>query len=126
MRSRRRAARARPDVYKRQLSDLAAEREALSARLEKALSDNSEIIAKEGSLADTLKRIEDNRTEYSRTKKLCELYDSYIAHTRFEMRIRDRLCAVSFLLQRYARKSPSPILMSLLSAGLGIVFYGLL
>ena len=67
-----------------QLSDLAAEREALSARLEKALSDNSEIIAKEGSLADTLKRIEDNRTEYSRTKKLCELYDSYIAHTRFE------------------------------------------
>ena len=59
-----------------QLSDLAAEREALSARLEKALSDNSEIIAKEGSLADTLKRIEDNRTEYSRTKKLCELYDS--------------------------------------------------
>ena len=36
------------------------------------------------------------------------------------------LCAVSFLLQRYARKSPSPILMILLSAGLGIVFYGLL
>ena len=36
------------------------------------------------------------------------------------------LCAVSFLLQRYARKSPSPILMILLSAGLGIVFHGLL
>lgn len=67
-----------------QLSDLAAEREALSARLEKALSDNSEIIAKEGSLNDTLRRIEENKTEYARTKKLCELYDSYIAHTRFE------------------------------------------
>lgn len=36
------------------------------------------------------------------------------------------LCAVSFLLQKCARKSPSPILMILLSAGLGIVFYGLL
>ena len=67
-----------------QLSDLAAEREALSARLAKALSDNSEIIAKEGSLNDTLRRIEENKTEYARTKKLCELYDSYIAHTRFE------------------------------------------
>lgn len=67
-----------------QLSDLAAEREALFARLAKALSDNSEIIAKEGSLNDTLRRIEENKTEYARTKKLCELYDSYIAHTRFE------------------------------------------
>lgn len=36
------------------------------------------------------------------------------------------LCAISFLLQKCARKSPSPILMILLSAGLGIVFYGLL
>ena len=67
-----------------QLAELAAEREALAARLAKALSDNSEIIAKEGSLADTNRRIEDNKTEYSRTKRLCELYDSYLAHTRFE------------------------------------------
>lgn len=66
------------------LFDLAAEREETDARLRKALSDNSEIIAKEGSLADTLRRIETNKTEYSRTKKLCELYDTYIAHTRFE------------------------------------------
>ena len=36
------------------------------------------------------------------------------------------LCAVSFLVQKCVRKSPSPILMILLSAGLGIVFYGLL
>jgi len=36
-----------------QLFDLAAEREAISARLEKALTENNEIIAKEGSLADT-------------------------------------------------------------------------
>lgn len=67
-----------------QLFDLAVEREELSARLEKALAENSEIIAKEGSLSDTLRRIEGNKTEYSRMKKLCELYDSYVAHTRFE------------------------------------------
>lgn len=67
-----------------QLFDLASEREELSARLERALKENSEIIAKEGSLSDTLCRIEENKTEYSRTKKLCELYDSYVAHTRFE------------------------------------------
>lgn len=66
------------------LFDLAAEREEIHARLGKALSDNSEIIAKEGSLADTLRRIEDKKTEYTRTKRLCELYDTYIAHTRFE------------------------------------------
>lgn len=65
------------------LYDLEKEREALSARLEKALSDNSEIIAKEGSLLETQRRIADNKTEYNRTRKLCELYDNYIAHTRF-------------------------------------------
>lgn len=65
------------------LYDLEQEREALETRLEKALSDNSEIIAKEGSLLETQRRIADNKTEYSRARKLCELYDNYIAHTRF-------------------------------------------
>lgn len=65
------------------LCDLAEEREALEERLHKALSDNSEIIAKEGSLLETNKRIADNKTEYNRARKLCELYDNYIAHTRF-------------------------------------------
>ena len=65
------------------LYDLAEEREALEERLNKALSDNSEIIAKEGSLLETNKRIADNKTEYNRARKLCELYDNYIAHTRF-------------------------------------------
>ncbi len=63
--------------------DMENEREALKARLEKALSDNSEIIAKEGSLLETQRRIAENKTEYSRSRKLCELYDNYIAHTRF-------------------------------------------
>ena len=65
------------------LYDLEQEREALEMRLEKALSDNSEIIAKEGSLLETQRRIADNKTEYNRARKLCELYDNYIAHTRF-------------------------------------------
>ena len=65
------------------LCELAAEREALETRLQKALTENSEIIAKEGSLLETNRRIADNKTEYSRSKKLCELYDNYIAHTRF-------------------------------------------
>lgn len=34
------------------------------------------------------------------------------------------LCLISYVLQKHARKSPSPILMILLSAGLGILFYG--
>ena len=34
------------------------------------------------------------------------------------------LCLVSYVLQKCAQKSPSPILMILLSAGLGILFYG--
>ena len=65
------------------LADIEKEREELEGRLQKALSDNSEIIAKEGSLLDTERRIADNKTEYSRARKLCELYDNYIAHTRF-------------------------------------------
>ncbi len=65
------------------LCDLEQEREALETRLQKALSDNSEIIAKEGSLLETNRRIADNKTEYTRARKLCELYDNYIAFTRF-------------------------------------------
>ena len=65
------------------LYELENEREALETRLAKALSDNSEIIAKEGSLSETNRRIADNKTEYTRARKLCELYDNYIAHTRF-------------------------------------------
>ncbi len=65
------------------LSDIEKEREELEARLAKALSDNSEIIAKEGSLLDTERRIAENKNEYSRARKLCELYDNYVAHTRF-------------------------------------------
>ena len=34
------------------------------------------------------------------------------------------LCLTSYVLQKHARKSPSPILMILLSAVLGILFYG--
>ncbi len=64
--------------------EYAKEREELSLRLEKALSDSSEIIAKEGSLIETERRIAENKTDYSRAKKLCELYDNYVAHTRFE------------------------------------------
>ena len=67
-----------------QLFELAKDREELSVRLEKALSDNSDIIAKEGSLIETERRIEENKTEYQRAKKLCELYDNYVAHTRFK------------------------------------------
>lgn len=66
-----------------QLFEMEKEREGLQARLEKALGENSEIIAKEGSLLDTERRIAENKTEYTRTRKLCELYDRYIAHTRF-------------------------------------------
>ncbi len=65
------------------LSDIEKEREELQARLEKALASNSEIIAKEGSLLDTERRIAENKSEYNRARKLCELYDNYIAHTRF-------------------------------------------
>lgn len=65
------------------LSDIEKEREELEARLARALSDNSEIIAKEGSLLDTERRIADNKTEYKGARKLCELYDNYVAHTRF-------------------------------------------
>ena len=66
------------------LFELAKEREALEARHEKALNDNIEIIAKEGSLLDTENRIEENSTEHARCKKLCELYDNYVAYTRFK------------------------------------------
>ena len=62
---------------------LASEREGLEARLAKALSENSEIIAKEGSLAETETRIAEKKAEYTQCKKLCELYDNYIALTRF-------------------------------------------
>lgn len=47
------------------------------------MSENSEIIAKEGSLGETLRRIEENKTDYARCRKLCDLYDNYIAYTRF-------------------------------------------
>ncbi|MBE6679764.1 MAG: hypothetical protein E7598_04490 [Ruminococcaceae bacterium] len=64
--------------------DLGREREDLEARLSKALSDSSEIIAKEGSLIETDKRIGENKNDYTRAKKLCELYDNYLAYTRFK------------------------------------------
>ena len=70
---------------------LSGEREALEARLAKALSDNSEIIAKEGSLIDTESRIAEKRAEYNQCKKLCELYDNYVALTKFKER--DKLLA---------------------------------
>ncbi len=63
---------------------LAGEREALEARLAKALSENSEIIAKEGSLFDTEGRIAEKKAEYNQCKKLCELYDNYVALRKFE------------------------------------------
>ncbi len=63
---------------------LAGEREALRQRLSKALQDNSEIIAKEGSLLDTESRISEKKSEYNQCKKLCELYDNYIAFTKFK------------------------------------------
>ena len=66
------------------LFDLAKEREELEARHQKALADNIEIIAKEGSLLDTVNRIEENQAENARCKKLCELYDNYVAYTRFK------------------------------------------
>ena len=59
------------------------ERQELEARLEKALGDNKDIIAKEGSLIDTDRRIDENRTEYVNSKKICELYDNYTAYMRF-------------------------------------------
>lgn len=64
--------------------ECAKEREDLVARHEKALSENIDIIAKEGSLADTVTRIEENSLELSRCKKLCELYENYIALNRFK------------------------------------------
>ncbi|MBQ8836322.1 MAG: AAA family ATPase [Clostridia bacterium] len=67
-----------------QLFEIAKEREELEARHAKALADNIEIIAKEGSLLDTVSRIEENSAEHARCKKLCELYDNYIAYTRFK------------------------------------------
>ena len=66
------------------LFELEKERIELEERLEKALSDSSEIIAKEGSLIDTSRRIEENKTDYTRAKKLCELYDNYVAYMRFK------------------------------------------
>lgn len=73
------------------LFTLANEREGLEQRLSKALSENSEIIAKEGSLAETETRIAEKKAEYTQCKKLCELYDNYIALTRF--RKKDELLA---------------------------------
>ncbi|MBQ6892598.1 MAG: AAA family ATPase [Clostridia bacterium] len=64
--------------------ECAKEREELEARHQKALSENIEIIAKEGSLADTVNRIEENSAEHARCKKLCELYENYVAYTRFK------------------------------------------
>lgn len=66
-----------------QLCEMEKERESLEARLQKALAENSEIIAKEGSLLDTERRIAENKNEYNQCRRLCELYDNYIAHTRF-------------------------------------------
>ncbi len=60
------------------------ERAELVARHEKAMSENVEIIAKEGSLADTENRIAENASEHARCKKLCELYENYIAYNRFK------------------------------------------
>ncbi|MBR5011956.1 MAG: AAA family ATPase, partial [Clostridia bacterium] len=64
--------------------DYANERAELEARHEKALSENVEIIAKEESLADTVNRIAENSAEHKRCKKLCELYENYVALTRFK------------------------------------------
>lgn len=76
--------------------DIAKEREELEARLEKALSDSSEIIAKEGSLIETERRIEENKTDYTNAKKLCELYDNYLAYTRFKAldEAKEQKCAI--------------------------------
>ncbi len=76
--------------------DLGKEREELDARLAKALSDSSEIIAKEGSLIETERRIEENKTDYTRAKKLCELYDNYVAYTRFKAldEAKEQKCAI--------------------------------
>ena len=67
-----------------QLFALASERESLEARLVKAMSDNSEIIAKESSLLETDTRIAEKKTEYNQCKKLCQLYDNYLAYNRFK------------------------------------------
>ena len=64
--------------------ECAKEREELVARHEKAQRENIEIIAKEGSLLDTQNRIDENNSEYARCKKLCELYENYVAYTRFK------------------------------------------
>ena len=71
--------------------ECAKERKELEARHEKALSENVEIIAREESLADTVNRIAENTAEHKRCKKLCELYENYVALTRFKKY--DELCA---------------------------------
>lgn len=66
-----------------QIFEYAKDRADLEERLEKAKRENIDIIAKEGSLADTERRIEENKAEYAGAKKLCELYDNFVAFTRF-------------------------------------------
>ncbi|MBQ7660717.1 MAG: AAA family ATPase [Clostridia bacterium] len=66
------------------ICDLENEIAVLEERLDKALAGNSEIIAKEGSLADTAARIESNKTDAQRYRRLCELYADYLAHLRFQ------------------------------------------
>ena len=66
------------------IHELAKEREELESRLDVAQSESSDIIAKEGSLIETESRIAENKTEYARTKKLCNLYDNYVAYTKFK------------------------------------------
>lgn len=56
---------------------------ALEERLDRALAGNSEVIAKEGTLNNTLALIERNKTDFQRTRRLCELYADYQAHIRF-------------------------------------------
>ncbi|MBQ4151001.1 MAG: AAA family ATPase [Clostridia bacterium] len=60
------------------------ERAELEALLEKASSDNMDIIAKEGGLLEVEKSMQEKREDYSRAKKLCELYDNYVAFTKFK------------------------------------------
>ena len=66
-----------------QIFEYEKDRTDLESRIEKAMNENIDIIAKEVSLADTDRRIEENRTEYAAAKKICELYDNYVAFTKF-------------------------------------------
>ena len=63
--------------------ECAKERNELESRLETAQNESSEIIAKEGSLIETENKIAENKSEYNRTKKICDMYDNYVAYTKF-------------------------------------------